>query len=75
MIGQYVRMVVAPNTRLGTVRATRFDKDHVSYLFEQDPRLVFTLPDVWMQDCELEECRRPTDEQVAAINNLTIQEL
>jgi hypothetical protein len=74
MIGQHVRMVAVPNTRIGTIKAARFERDHVSYLFHQDPRLVYTLPDVWMQDSELEECRRLTDEQVAIINNMEIQD-
>jgi hypothetical protein len=70
MIGQYVRKVVAPNTRVGTIKAARFKRDHVSFLFHQDPRLVYTLPDVWMRESELEECRQLTDEQVAMINNM-----
>jgi len=74
MIGQYVRMVAAPNTRIGTIKAARFEKDHASFLFHQDPRLVGTLPDVWLQESELEECRGLTDEQVAMINNMEIQD-
>jgi hypothetical protein len=74
MIGQYVRIIATRNARIGTIKAARFDKDHASFLFHQDPRLVYKLPDVWMRDFELEVCRRPTDEQVAMINNLTIQD-
>jgi len=74
MIGQYVRMIAAPNTRIGTVRAARFDSDHPSFLFHQDPRIIFALPDLWMRDFELEECRPPTDDQVAMINNMIIQD-
>jgi hypothetical protein len=75
MIGQYVRMVAAPNTRIGTIKAARFDRGRARFLFHQDPRLNFALPDLWMRDFELEECRQPTDEQVAMINNMTIQDL
>jgi hypothetical protein len=46
MIGQYVRIVTAPNTRIGTIKAARFDRERVSFLFHQDPRLAYTLPDV-----------------------------
>ncbi len=74
MIGQCIRMVAAPNTRIGTIKAARFERGHVSVLFHQDPRLVYTLPDVWMQESEFEECIRPTDEQVAMINNIGIQD-
>ncbi len=72
MIGQYVHMVADPN-RIGTVKAARFDKDHALFLFHQDPRIEWTFPDVWLEDSELEVCTRPPDEQVARINDLTIQ--
>jgi len=74
MVGQYFRMVVAPNIRIGIIKAVRFDRDHASFLFHQDPRIKFDLPDLWMRDSELEECRRPTDQQVAMINNMTFQD-
>lgn len=74
MIGQYVRMIAARNTRIGTIQAARFDGDGVSFLFHQDPRLSSVLPDLWMQACELEECQRPTDERIAMINNMAIHD-
>lgn len=74
MIGQYVRMIAAPNTRIGTIQGARFDRDHVNLLFHQDPRIVPSLPDIWMQESELEECLRPTDEQVEMINNMAVQD-
>ena len=33
MIGQYVRIVTAPNTRIGTIKAARFDRERVSFCF------------------------------------------
>jgi hypothetical protein len=72
MTGQYVHMVADPN-RIGTVKAARFDKDRALFLFHQDPRIEWTFPDVWLEDSELEVCTRPPDEQVARINDLTIQ--
>ena len=74
MIGRYVRMVVAPNTRIGTIAAARFDRDHASFLFHQDPRIEHKLPDVWIRDSEIEECPQPTEEEVAMINNMTIRD-
>lgn len=74
MIGQYVRMVVAPRTRIGTIKAVRFEKDHVSFLFHQDPRLASRLPDIWLQSTEVEECMPPTDEQIERINDIRIQD-
>lgn len=73
MIGQYVCMVVAPHTRIGTI-TVRFDKDHVSFLFHQDSRLAFRLSDIWLQSSEIEGCKRPTDEQVERINEMRIQD-
>lgn len=74
MIGQYVRIVTAPNTRIGTIQGARFDRDHASFLFHQDPRIVFKLRDIWMQESELEECMRPTNAQIARINNMAVQD-
>lgn len=70
MVGEYVRMVAAPNFRMGTVKAARFDRGKISFLFHQDSRLDCRFPDVWLPAFELEECARPTDEQVAIINNI-----
>jgi hypothetical protein len=72
MVGQYVHMVADPN-RIGTVKAARFDKDHALFLFQQDPRIEWTFPDVWLEESELEVCARPADEQVAWINDLTLR--
>ena len=67
MVGQYVRIVVAP-ARMGTVLAARYDRGHISYLFHLDPRLSNKLPDAWIPESDMEECSRPTDEEVVAIN-------
>lgn len=72
MIGQYVHMVVAPRTRIGTVEAACFDRGRIRFLFHQDSRLEYKLPDVWLEESEVEECQRPSDEQVAEINDMTI---
>jgi hypothetical protein len=53
---------------MGVVIAARYNKGDVSYLFHQDPRFSETLPDVWLLDSDLEECERPTDEEITLIN-------
>lgn len=68
MMGQYVRMVVAPTTRMGTVKAARFERGQISFLFHQDSRLDVIFPDIWLLESELEECAPPTDQQLAEIN-------
>lgn len=74
MIGRYVRMLIAPHTRMGTIEAARFDRDHVTLLFHQDPRIEFKLPDMWIHDSEVEDCARPSEEEVAMINDMTIRD-
>jgi hypothetical protein len=69
MIGQYVRMITAPRTRMGTIIAARFDGGRVTFLFHQDPRFADKFPDAWLPNSELEECSRPRDEQIEVINN------
>jgi hypothetical protein len=44
--------------------------DHISYLFRLDPRLLERFPDSWIPDFEIEDCSRPTDDQIIAINRM-----
>jgi hypothetical protein len=60
---------------MGTIKAARFHKGHVSFFFQQDRRLTDRIPDIWLSDSQLEECARPADEQVTAINNATKERL
>jgi len=70
MVGQYVRMLIAPNTRKGTITQTRIERGRVEYLFRHDPRFDNVLPDFWLMESEIEVCVPPTDEEVEAINAL-----
>jgi len=70
VVGQYVRMVLAPNARMGTITKLRTRNGRTEYLFHHDSRFDDVLPDVWQMESELEACERPTDAQVAAINAL-----
>jgi hypothetical protein len=69
VIGQHVRMLVAPYAT-GTVKSARFHEGKVRFLFQHDHRFATRLPDVWLLDSELEECVRPADEEVTRINKL-----
>lgn len=69
MIGQYVRMTVAPYT-IGTIKAARFDRGRVSFLLQQDARFVESFPEVWLMDSEVEECAPPSDEACKTANEL-----
>jgi hypothetical protein len=68
MVGEYVRIVATPH-RTGTVIAARYQAGRIMYLFRLDPRLRETFADMWFLDCELEECCRPTDEQMGLTSN------
>jgi hypothetical protein len=71
MVGQYVRLIDAPNTRLGTLTKTPIEKSHVEYLFHHDERFDNRLPDFWVLPSEIESCQRPSDAQVVAVNQLS----
>ena len=68
--GQYVRMVVAPNTRKGTIIDTKLEHGHVEFLFQHDPRFDDRTPDFWVFESDIELCQRPSDAEVATINML-----
>jgi hypothetical protein len=68
--GAYVRMVLAPQTRRGTVHLAIDDKGEPQFLFRLDRRFRDDLPDFFICDGDVEECPRPSDEEVAAINAL-----
>jgi hypothetical protein len=70
MVGQYVRLVWAPKTHLGTVTAARGEDLSIEYLFHHDQRFDDKLPDFWALRSEIEECKRPTNSEVMAVNRL-----
>jgi hypothetical protein len=68
--GDYVRMKLSPNTRMGTVEADKLEHGHVQYLFRSDPRFSHRLPDVYLTEEELEHFQRPSDAEIAKIDSL-----
>lgn len=70
--GLYVRLIMAPNTLIGTIEDTKFERGQVHYLFRQDGRVVIEggTPDVRVLEDEVEPCQRPTDADVRVINEL-----
>lgn len=67
--GDYVRMKMAPNTRLGTIEGSKVG-DRVHYLLRTDPRIYDPLPDFYVLEGEIELCQRPDDEHVRKLNEL-----
>lgn len=70
--GDYVRLLIAPNTRIGTIEGSKTDRGRLLYLFRQDKRVLGErdTPDFYLLESEIEVCERPSDEEVAAINVL-----
>lgn len=68
--GDYVRHLMAPNTRLGTIVGSRIERGYQQYLFRQDKRFTFDpdTPDFYVLESEIEACPRPTDAEVEATN-------
>jgi hypothetical protein len=67
---QYVRLTMAPRTRIGTLIDTKTEHGHTEYLFHQDERLADKIRDFFVLEGDFEACERPTDEYVATINSL-----
>ena len=70
MVGQYVRLILAPKTRKGTIIDTKTEHGHTEYLFHHDERFDDRVPDFWAEESDFEACARPTDAEVATINML-----
>lgn len=70
--GSYVYHEMAPKTRRGTISDGEAYKGRMRYIFHLDPRFsdAATFPEVYFFEDELVECKRPTDEEVTAINKL-----
>jgi hypothetical protein len=63
-------MVIAPETRRGTVHQ---DINHIGepqFLFRLDPRFNEKLDDFFVYDGDVEECERPSDDELALINKI-----
>jgi hypothetical protein len=70
--GDYVRLKIAPNTRIGTIEGSKIEKSYTQYLFRQDKRVTSeaNTPDFYVFDDEIERCARSTDVQIQRINRL-----
>jgi hypothetical protein len=67
--GSYVRIVWAPQTRRGTIHLAINQQRKPQFMFRQDPRFG-ELDDFFIYDGDVEECARPSDEEVARILKL-----
>ena len=72
--GQYVRMKVAPQTRIGTIEGSEEQRGRTMYIFRQDPRLKEAVPgppvEIFLSEEEVEPCERPTDAYWKTVNEL-----
>jgi hypothetical protein len=69
-IGKYVRMALAPKTRMGTIEDAHLDHGRVEYLFHHDQRFNDKLPKFYIYEDDFEICERPSDEYVRTVNVL-----
>jgi hypothetical protein len=67
--GTYVRLVLAPNTRKGTVTRQTDGR----YLFHHDQRFDDKITDFLVPEGDIEADRPPTDSEVTSINALIKQ--
>jgi len=70
LIGEYVRLVVAPKTCRGIIADRRITQGSVEFLFHHDERFERRIADLWVLEAEIEMCPRPTDAEVKVINML-----
>ena len=72
--GDYVRMKMAPATRLGTIEDIKKERGQLRYHFRQDHRFLEALPGVvfeaWVPEYVLESCAPPSDHYVNTLNRL-----
>jgi len=68
--GVYVRLKVAPNTRMGTISDATEEAGKVRFIFHHDPRFLNLIPDMCVFDYDIEECERLTDAEVEAISRM-----
>ena len=69
--GRYVRLVIAPNTRMGSVEGTRGEGGCQHYSFRHGRRFDDTLPDAWVYEDEIGPWGGLTDVEVAVINTVS----
>ena len=68
--GMYVRLITAPNTRMGTISKGISEAGKIRFIFHHDERFIDRIPDLYVFNYDIEECERPSDETVNKINEL-----
>jgi hypothetical protein len=72
--GDYVRLKMAPATRMGTIENIKIERGKLRYQFRQDRRFREALPGVtfetWVPESVLEPSEPPCDDYVRALNKL-----
>jgi hypothetical protein len=70
--GDYVRLLIAPNTRIGTIEGSKTEAGRVLYLFRQDKRVLEEQQpaDCYVLERELAVSQRPSDAEIDILNRL-----
>jgi hypothetical protein len=72
--GSYVRMIIAPETRRGTIHIENDGRGVPRFVFQLDPRFAEKLADFIIDEGDIEECERPSDEEITLINRILAME-
>ncbi len=67
--GSYVRLVLSP-TITGTIHEEIYHLGKAQFVFQKVERYAEKMDDIFIYDGDAEECARPTDAQVDAINKI-----
>jgi len=72
LTGQYVRLLMAPRTRMGTLGNCETYDGKLRYILDFDKRFrVLPIDEkMWVHEGEIEICERPSDAEVERINQL-----
>lgn len=70
--GDYVRLLIAPNTRIGTIEGSKTEAGEALYLFRQDNRVLEEqdTADCYVLGKELAVSQRPADAEIDILNRL-----
>ncbi|WP_158789132.1 hypothetical protein [Granulicella sp. L46] len=70
--GSYVRLVLSPQAGRGTIHDEINHSGEQQFLFRSDPRFSEQV-EMFIYDGDAEECARPDDAEILAINALLAQ--
>jgi hypothetical protein len=68
--GSYVRLVLFPETRMGTLHQFGQIGETPQFVFRLDPRFKEKLADFFVEEDDVQECERPSDDDINETNRI-----